>query len=1636
MNGESGKIWYGIGIDNSQLELDARKSSQIFEGIGDTVEAEGARIDNTFRRIAVTAGGVFTAQQAINFGKALVDTRGQIAAYEVSFETMLGSAEKGKTIFSELRDYAVNTPLLLGDLADGAQMLLSFNVEAEKVMPILKQIGDISMGNAQKFNSLTLAFSQMYSTGKLMGQDLLQMINAGFNPLTVIAEKTGKSIGELKKEMETGAISAEMVADAFATVTAEGGKFHGMLEKQSKEINGMKSNFEGAVDDMFNEIGQNHQGAIQMAIGGATELVKHYEAVGTALGALIAVYGVHKAALIAQDVFYKSAEKAKYVASTLAEGEALKSLETVEIKEQLAKQGLKAGSVEYAAALKAEVFQKFEAQKATYQLAASEATAAQATYKAALQRSLAAKQSIWRHETDLALAKAEGNQSKINLAQTELQAAYDERAAAAKAKKAAASELATKNAAKEAASSAMATTQTVLDTAATNANAAAKSLGAKITGLMTLATKKLTAALMSNVWTLALTAIVALSYGIYKLITYQTEAEKWQGKLNDRFREFTAETAAEQVEIDRLFGRLDAARKGTKEYEQAKQAIIDKYGTYLKGLGDEVERLNDVTRAYEAISAAAKQAALDRAISDARSEATDTFKENQTEHLEDLKEAIEKKISNTRDAEALYQTIVQDLRNNGSLSDEAYKVVQSLTKTSYTRGADGRSRVSYKNPVHDAVEALKEDNKKLNAAFADIEKKFGTQSNDYLQMTSSQIEAVIKKHEEAINSGKSTIAITLDLAKAREALAKVQEKENHKAETVAERKARWTKELKEAEEKLKELKADNSTATEEEINKQKQLVDKLKKSLGLDKTTVNAQNKKDHDKNRQKVEIAEREREIAEYRKKVGEQVSQAEIEIAQARIDAMEEGSAKEKAQIDLNYKKLVFANQQRSADMVRALQEAEKLAWENEHPDYKNEGLVFKPTKTEKDLSSEQVKTLEAYTEVANLYREKAESNLLKSLEVKYQDYTDQRLAIEKKFNDDLAVLAAAKKKAQQKGDDTEVGKINRSIAQATKEKGESLIKLDFEQLKKSPEYIRAFENLKQTSTSTLNSLLEQLEGAKQAAARVLSPDQLREYTTTIQSIMDELMERNPFQALADRKKELAEAEEELAQAKKELEEVNAAGGKKQTGAKYNPETGKMEKTYITTIEVLKKYNKAQDKVVKKDAQVRQAETKVTDAVGKLSAAISDVGESIGGLAGEIVGMIGSIGVTVMTAIQGLSGASQAASAAIQAVEKASVILAIIGMAIQLATKVASFFAADYSAYNKAKEAYESYVKVLDTVIEKQKELMETMTGENAKNAYDYAIKLIEKQSQAARELGKDRLNAGASAGSHSIGVRQRKNMSDTAWNEAKNALGKDFYNFGIGDGRMTGLFDLSVEQLEKLQKEAPLFWSKLDGDVRDYLESIIASGDKIEEMNQAWKESLTNISFDSVYDSFLDMLYDMDFTAKDKAKSMGDNMRKALIKNMFDRGYKEKLKEWYDMWADSMEDGIISEDEQGALDRLKNSIISGASAGADLINEQFKDLYDEDERESSAKGIATASQESVDELSGRATVIQGHTYTISEGTKTLAENSSKMLIALLGIEANTSHCRRLEKIEKDMGAVKDGIETMNLKGITLKR
>lgn len=228
-------------------------------------------------KLAITAavGGILA------IGKSAVDVAADMETLNTQFEVMLGSAEAAKKMMSDLREFSIKTPFETEDLARGATTLLQFGIQSEKVMGTLKMLGDVAGSNRAKFQSLNLVYGQIMSTGRLMGQDLLQLINQGFNPLTIIAQKTGKSVAQLKDEMSKGLISAEMVTEAFRIATSEGGLFFQNMEKQSLTLTGLLSTMKGAFKEVLLDLGnallplikELTKTLIELAKGGLRDLI-------------------------------------------------------------------------------------------------------------------------------------------------------------------------------------------------------------------------------------------------------------------------------------------------------------------------------------------------------------------------------------------------------------------------------------------------------------------------------------------------------------------------------------------------------------------------------------------------------------------------------------------------------------------------------------------------------------------------------------------------------------------------------------------------------------------------------------------------------------------------------------------------------------------------------------------------------------------------------------------------------------------------------------------------------------------------------------------------------------------------------------------------------------------------------------------------------------------------------------------------------------------------------------------------------------------------------------------------------------------------------------------------------------------
>ena len=288
---------FGLTQQQAEARLSVKKLRDEYALYNDNakeiVESNNGIAISWKKALAVIGGaGVLKA-----LGSEMIRVRGEFQSMQTAIETMVGKDMAGQLI-PQIKELAKISPLTMSDMVGAEKMMLGFNIQAEDTIKYLKAISDISMGESSKFNSLTLAFSQMSAAGKLMGQDLNQMINAGFNPLQIISEKTEKSIATLKDEMSKGAVSAEMVQQAFIDATSAGGKFYNMSENASKTINGQLSMMQDALDSVFNELGTKSESVIMDGIQMTTSLIQNYETVGRILAGLVVTYGTYRTAVM------------------------------------------------------------------------------------------------------------------------------------------------------------------------------------------------------------------------------------------------------------------------------------------------------------------------------------------------------------------------------------------------------------------------------------------------------------------------------------------------------------------------------------------------------------------------------------------------------------------------------------------------------------------------------------------------------------------------------------------------------------------------------------------------------------------------------------------------------------------------------------------------------------------------------------------------------------------------------------------------------------------------------------------------------------------------------------------------------------------------------------------------------------------------------------------------------------------------------------------------------------------------------------------------------------------------------------------------------------------------------------------
>ncbi len=532
--------------------------------------------------------------------------------------------------------------------------------------------------------------------------------------------------------------------------------------------------------------------------------------------------------------------------------------------------------------------------------------------------------------------------------------------------------------------------------------------------------------------------------------------------------------------------------------------------------------------------------------------------------------------------------------------------------------------------------------------------------------------------------------------------------------------------------------------------------------------------------------------------------------------------------------------------------------------------------------------------------------------------------------------------------------------------------------------------FSDLDRMSTKALISLRDKLKKYISQIDDDVKPEDFKEIMDAFNAMNDAIEQRNPFDTAIDALKSY-QYYTKLAKAQKEYLE-NKKKEKASTEEIQRAENA-LAKTQEDRYKAAEKATIAINEIGRKGAEIVSAISDFTDMLGNFGVEIGDQGEKIVDGVGQIMNGLESIDLTkpfsiVTGSIKTLAGIG-------------NTIAGILG-------------GGDSELSQSVLDKYEDLMSVMDEVIEKQKELLDSLAGSDAVDASEAAIKIVNKQVAATRNLGKAYLNSGDKWNSRSHGYELRKDLGQYSDELAK--LGIDFDSLG---GRMTGLFDLSADQLEMIKEQLPEFWAALDDDTREYLESIIDGAEKIEDITNQLNEQLTGLSFDSAKDSLKDLLLDADTTMSDVADNFEDYMKKAIVGVIVDKMLQKRIQEWYDAFAEAMSDDVLTEDEKNYLNGLSNSIYEDAVAERDAAYEAAGvDLNSS----SSTSGTVEQSitEDTANELVGLWNTTALYTRSVRDYTKLGVDH-------LVSIEANTYNTvLELQNAVSELKAIKSNIKS----------
>ncbi|QDO68676.1 tape measure protein [Bacteroides intestinalis] len=1611
MNNNEGTTWWALGLDNAKFESDVAKSNSLFRSIGSTAEKEGSRIDNIFRKITVAATGFFTAQQALGYAQKIAQVRGEYQQLEVAFNTMLGSKAKADALMTQLINTAAKTPFDLVGVSSSAKQLLAYGIAADKVNDTLVRLGNIAAGLSIPLQDIAWLYGTTMTQGRLYAEDLNQFTGRGIPMIRELAKELGVAENEVKALVAEGKVGFPEVQKVIENLTNSGGMFYNLMEEQSKTITGKISNMEDAISVMLNEIGQANESTINSILETGVSAIENYEAIGATIQELIVTYGLYKAAVIS----VAATKNAVTTIKATGEAEELSKLLTVEQQAAISKKNLTKGTLEYATAVKAEMAANIEAQTVALAKARTEVSAASQAIAAKKAEYLAAKELEKQRLAELMSIGATGSAKQVEAAERKLVAAETARETAALQYQAATRDFSTKKVAVETAAKTLNTTQTAANTAAQAANVTTTNLlaTAKLK-LMAVATR-LKAVMLANPYTLAAAAIAALGYGIYKLITYQTDAEKAQEKLNNSISESEKVIGAERLQIDAMFARLKAAKEGTDEYRSAKEAIMSKYGEYLKGLGDEKNALDNLAKAYRIITQEAEKSARARAMDKAVNEASNDYIDKEVEAKETVEELLKDKFKGKKDkdgidlAETYYWKIKPVLEGKGEITQEIQDIIKQFDETKYLPGdpMTGIGAQTYMaNSLQDEITKVFKARGIYNNIIKEAQKRFGENPNQnqktgnqeevfYTKGKSiSEIEAAITKGQEKLEAFKKALkennGLMSDGKVVTDAVVKGQESYIAKLKATVLERENELQIISQVENRISKLKQEQKETVKgsAEYNDYQRRIDSLSKKLPDRKTSSSQKDYSD------------------EIKRNAQEQIrieKDMEFAVRQAEINTHKEGLSKTLEQNQLNYEQEMEQIKRQKEDKLTKIQEWEKTIWESQ-----GKKGTFKPTTTQ--LSEQDEQQFKALENAAGKKLSAGNQTAIEEMLKQYQTYAEKRKEIEEKFQQDIDEMRAVNEKDKKAGKQVTFSEEN--IAQAESDKQDALDALDQE--------IASRE-------ATFNVWVEQISS--------MGLKQLKEALQTAQDTL-----KKEGGKLDDKEKATLRAQIKTLEKKVEVAEAKDAS------------TSSAEKNKKKWSDTLKVMNEVDDTVnnIISDFDGMDDATKAA-----LSAATN--------IAGGIISMITGIQALAVTGAEAIKG-----------VERASVILSIVGTAISLITTL-------FGLSSKAeKEHQEALKEVAENKLEMQRQynlllmeqnlLMKEATSIFGEDQIAKAARSVEVYRQAIEDYKETlkgdaptlKLNPFNLRGSLND-YKKQKEAYDKGVGALNNVTVKTgSYTTGAWFWKKQHDIYTSVLQVypdlidgeNKLNKEraqAILDTQTMSDENRNLLQNLIDLQEQAEEAQQALRDYLEG-TFGSLGDSIMDSITEaiendgVDAWEKfgEKGSSVLEDLGKQIAYSLF---FSDKFKRLQADLEKIYGSGKTEEEIAKEARDLVASFYQGI--GTDMNNaqqwmEHWKEeankqgfhLWETENREVSSNNGIAASQDSVNELNGRATAIQGHTYSINEGIKSLVSHCAKFLEILTGIRENTSYCKNLESINSNIKEMKESIGNMNDKGVIMRK